>query len=48
MTFYNAQKLYAWLQLDATGKSAEISIQGENMVDSLPRKKDVSKDKTAT
>ncbi|MGA2384972.1 MAG: hypothetical protein ABSG33_00390 [Candidatus Bathyarchaeia archaeon] len=45
MTFYNAQNLYAWLQLDETGK-AEISIQGENMVESLPRKKDVSKDKT--
>jgi hypothetical protein len=44
MTFYNAQKLYAWLQLDTSGK-AEISIQGENMVEALPRNKDVNKNK---
>ena len=45
MTFYNAQKRYAWLQLDEKGK-AEISIQGENMIEGLPRKKNAPQGKT--
>jgi hypothetical protein len=47
-TFKNAQHRYGWVKVLENGKFAEITIQGENLVENdLPRKRDAERIKAA-